>query len=96
MMLDSRMYDIGQALAELKRGQQAHAEQMDRLEHRLFGNGSPGVLDKIEHRVEALESQANLFTGALRGIKVVWASVTGAIVVIITVLEYLIHGGQGK
>ena len=89
------MYDIGQALAELKRGQQAHAEQMDRLYERLFGNGN-GAFDKIEHRVVVLENQANLFTGALRGIKVVWASVTGAIVVIITVLEYLVHGGQGK
>ena len=90
------MYDIGQALAELKRGQQAHADQITHLEHRLFGNGSPGVLDKIEQRVLVMENQANLFTGALRGIKVVWASVTGAIVVIFTVLEYLIHGGQGK
>ena len=90
------MYDIGQSLAELKKGQEAHAKQIDDLMHRLFGNGTPGAVGKIEDRVTVLEAVAHSLKGSLDSFKAVWSSVTTAVLVVIAILEYLFRSGHSK
>ena len=88
-MTDKDMYDLGQALAELKRGQKDHADQLDRLDHRLFGNGSPGALAKMEDRIENLEAKANKVSGAFIFFTIAWSFILG-------VVEFIVRGGHTK
>jgi hypothetical protein len=88
-MEEHDMYDIGTALAELKRGQLDHAQQISALSHRLFGNGSPGALSKMEDRVEGLEAKANKTAGALAAFTLAWSFLLG-------LLEFLTRGGHIK
>jgi hypothetical protein len=67
------MYDIAAGMARLEQGQKAHDEKLDVFQHRLFGNGQPGELTKIEDRLTVLEK----FRYILMGVGLVFSIIGG-------------------
>ncbi len=65
-MSEQEIYKIIAGIADLKRGQIDHATQLEKMNVRLFGNGQPGELGKIEMRLTALEKfRYTLMGGAM-------------------------------
>ena len=45
-----------ESVAELKAASEFQTETVERMHHRLFGNGQPGVIKDLEESIEALEA----------------------------------------
>lgn len=72
------------AIGELKSTVVALHETTQKLEHRLYGNGQPGDIEKIDTRLITVENHQTRMTGWIAGaVAVLAAIVAGA--------EFLFH-----
>jgi hypothetical protein len=67
-----------EATASIKTGQDALSEKVDGLHDRLFGNGQPGDIAKIQMRVESGERYMSEIRGSLKTLKTVGGAIAGA------------------
>jgi len=67
------MYDIAAGMARMEEGQKAICENIEAIQHRLFGNGQPGELMDIKNRISTLEK----FRYVLIGVALVFSAVGG-------------------
>lgn len=66
------------AVARVEERQVATASVVEKLDHRLYGNGQKGDIEKIEGRVEAIEMNHQKVTGWLAGALAVFTVLGGA------------------
>ncbi len=54
---DNEEHNILMGIAFLQRGQKDHSLQLHKMEQRLFGNGQPGAIQKMEETVKEIENR---------------------------------------
>jgi hypothetical protein len=86
-LTDHETHTIIAGIADLKRGQEAHADQMSKLEYRLFGDGRTGDLPRIEDRLNVLEKFRYALLGGAMALGTFGAFVED-------LLRWLLHGGK--
>ncbi len=65
-------------LGRLESKVDAMHETSQKLDHRLYGNGQPGDIEKLETRMTAAENHQTKSTGWIAGAMFVLAAIAGA------------------
>lgn len=52
-------------IALILKQQQYHTEMLEKMDHRLFGNGKPGILDEQSRRIDVMEKKMIFYAGAV-------------------------------
>lgn len=77
------MDDIRERVAAIEAKMEAHHENtmamLTRLDHHLLGNGQPGVLDKHDNRITALEHGQIRFAGVVTGLSLAAGAVSDTV-----------------
>ncbi len=59
----------------------------EEMHTRLFGNGQPGIVEKYDKRLDAIEGDHNKFMGVVKFLK--YAATVGPILIAVT--EFVVH-----
>lgn len=70
--------EILTVLGEVRSTVKALHETVEKLDHRLYGNGQPGDIAALEDRLEAVEDHQVKSTGWIAGAMFVLAAIAGA------------------
>ena len=93
--VDDRLEVLETAVRDLEISSHALLKVMERVEHRLFGNGQPGELDALRNRVHILELANAQYTGRREGSKGLWETLQPFVLPILGALIAMLVAKSG-